>query len=199
MKPTNKRVNFQYLVDILNLTSKTFLWFLHGHSHWLIYKLCAFMHFSVQTFTCANACQPWITSTHIYDINQWIYCNRVYDATNRTRKEKHERVCRKKEEMLARRVWTRESVAGLVFLDLSPCVLPRRCLSNVEEFLTGKKQKARSQKRRKKRLRGWEKKQRGKSKALVKQNHMGECGAGFDLGPAPDWCCAFHFLVKAVT
>lgn len=78
-------------------------------------------------------------------------------------------------------------MAGLVFLDLSPCVLPRCCLSNVEEFLPGKKTKGPlSEKKKKATERDREKSKEGKSKALVKQNHMGECGAGFDLGPPPD-------------
>lgn len=121
---------------------------------------CIFLHNLSHAQMHANPELPahiYKTSTNLYTVAD--------DASNRTRKEKHERVCRKKVEMLARRVWTRESVAGLVFLDLSPCVLPRRCLSFVEEFLTGKKQKARSQKRGKKRLRGWEKKRRGKKQS----------------------------------
>jgi len=84
--------------------------------------------------------------------------------------------------------------AGLLSSVLSPCMLPHRCLCNVEECQPGEKKHKRPSLKKKKEEektteRGQEKKKKseeGKSKALVKQNHMGECGAGFDLGPPPD-------------
>lgn len=123
-----------------------------------------------------HRCLPTLNHTHMKHRPIANYKLQTHHASNGTRN----RQTREKEQANEERgAWSRESVAALPLADLSPRVLHVVASVTWRNLSGGKNKRAA--------LRTEEKRsEEGKSKAVVKQNHMGECGAGFDPGPPPD-------------